>query len=358
MRYLYKISIRFSAENLALNGQPNMSVLYSKHTNLTDTFKFDTNSVIKIEANRDFCLSDRVDKLYGNGNSVHIQILKAILLYCLTCNNCVEVKSITMSRKAKNVNTYYYRQIKKFQQPFPSRNHIINPLPIGTIINKLSHTKRDYSYRIAMSYLLREQYSLHAYHKFECLWRAYNCMFRDLTGKSGDNEGIKAMIDHVLNNRNKYLQTIAYANAINLTDKVFKFKSFFEDKIDKSNKHCNKFKEFIRYFTKTDIIGVFNQNKAAIENKIDTKSSLINPNQIKVDINNYLNQVVEDANKVAVEKFIFILWYAYYLRNMHFHAVVKEASFSLYSVSKDRHMTLINEFMESFIYEIFQDDTF
>ena len=183
-------------------------------------------------------------------------------------------------------------------------------------------------------------------------------MFRDLTGKSGDNEGIKAMIDHVLNNRNKYLHTIAYANAINLTDKVFKFKSFFEDKIDKSNKHCNKFKEFIRYFTKTDIIGVFNQNKAAIENKIDTKSSLINPNQIKVDINNYLNQVVEDANKVAVEKFIFILWYAYYLRNMHFHAVVKEASFSLYSVSKDRHMTLINEFMESFIYEIFQDDTF
>lgn len=358
MRYLYKLTIRFSHENVALMNRPNLPVLYSKYTNQTDTFKFDSNSAIRIEANRDFCLSDQVEKLYGNGNSIHTQILKAILLYCLTCNRCVVVKSITMSRKTGNSKTYYYQQIKKFKQPFPIRIHGIKPLPVDAILHKLGHTQRDYAYRIALSYLLREQYSLHTYHQFECLWRAYNCMFRNLTGKSGDNEGIKAMVEHVCMNKNKYVQTISYANSINLSDKMYKFKSFFEDKIEKSNKHCNKFKEFLHSFTKTEILDVFRKYQTAIDKKVDSISSFVNPNQIKLDIDNCINHTGEDIAKIGEEKFVFILWYAYFLRNMYFHAVVKEASFSLYSLSKDKHMTCINEFMEKFIYEIFQDDTF
>lgn len=109
----YKITIRFSNENPVLVGRSDMQVLYSKYTTQKDTFKFNTKNAIKIEANRDFCLSDRVDKIFGNGNSIHIQIRKAILLYCLTSDKCVKVRSITMSRKCFKAKTYYYKENKE-----------------------------------------------------------------------------------------------------------------------------------------------------------------------------------------------------------------------------------------------------
>ena len=120
-----------------------------------------------------------------------------------------EVKVLTI--------TDYYKEIKTFKQPFPDRTHPIKSLPIDVVIMRMGHVQKDYSYRIAMSYFLREQYSLHPYHKFECLWRAYNCLFRNLTGTTSDNAGIRGMISHVLLHTDKYNQTCSCANAVDFT---------------------------------------------------------------------------------------------------------------------------------------------
>lgn len=358
-RYYYKITIRFSNENPVLEAQSEMEVLYSKYTTQKDTFKFETKSAIKIEANRDFCLSDRVNKIYGNGNSIHIQIQKAILLYCLTCDKCVKVKSITMSRKISKVPTYYYKEIKKFKQPFPERSHYITSLPLDVVKGKMGHEPRDYAFRVALSYFLREQYSLHPYHKFECLWRAYNCLSRDLTGKSNDNAGIREMIQHIMQHPDKYSQTFSRANAIDLNDKMFKFKAFLVDKVEHTtNKkgYCS-FIEWLRKFTKIEILNLIRQNESAIDSKIDIIATA-NATTIKPNIHTYLTTTSEDITKVQSEKFIFMLWYAYFLRNMYFHAVIREASFTLYSEYNDKHLMCMQDIMETFLREIFEDDTF
>lgn len=358
-RYYYKITIRFSNENPVLEAQSEMKVLYSKYTTQKDTFKFETKSAIKIEANRDFCLSDRVNKIYGNGNSIHIQIRKAILLYCLTCDKCVKVKSITMSRKISKVPTYYYKEIKKFKQPFPERSHYITSLPLDVVKGKMGHEPRDYAFRVALSYFLREQYSLHPYHKFECLWRAYNCLFRDLTGKSNDNAGIREMIQHIMQHPDKYSQTFSRANALDLNDKMFKFKAFLVDKVEHTtNKkgYCS-FIEWLRKFTKIEILNLIRQNESAIDSKIDIIATA-NATTIKPNIHTYLTTTSEDITKVQSEKFIFMLWYAYFLRNMYFHAVIREASFTLYSEYNDKHLMCMQDIMETFLREIFEDDTF
>lgn len=358
-RYYYKITIRFSNENPVLEAQSEMKVLYSKYTTQKDTFKFETKSAIKIEANRDFCLSDRVNKIYGNGNSIHIQIRKAILLYCLTCDKCVKVKSITMSRKISKVPTYYYKEIKKFKQPFPERSHYITSLPLDVVKGKMGHEPRDYAFRVALSYFLREQYSLHPYHKFECLWRAYNCLFRDLTGKSNDNAGIREMIQHIMQHPDKYSQTFSRANALDLNDKMFKFKAFLVDKVEHTtNKkgYCS-FIEWLRKFTKIEILNLIRQNESAIDSKIDIIATA-NATTIKPNIHTYLTTTSEDITKVQSEKFIFMLWYAYFLRNMDFHAVIREASFTLYSEYNDKHLMCMQDIMETFLREIFEDDTF
>lgn len=357
--YHYKITIRFSEENTTLEEKSHVDVLFSKHTHSTDSFDFRTKCMVKIDAYRDFDLVDTEKAIFGNGNSIHIQMLKAILLYGLTCKKCVNVKNITLTKKVvRSKYIHSYLSVENFKQPFPLRTHDIKPLPVDVMITKLAHTRRDYAYRIAMSYLLREQYSLHAYHKFECLWRAYNCLFRELTSTSGDNAGIKAMIEHIDQHRDKYTETINFANNLNLNDRMFKFRSFIEDKIEKSNKHCDKFKKFVEGFSKNEILAIFKQYRVQVENKIDVHPLILNKGNIKTQFNTYIDNTVEDVAKIDVEKFIFILWYAYYLRNMYFHAVIKEASFSLYSISRDNHMNSINNFMEIFLYEIFQDDTF
>ena len=43
---------------------------------------------------------------------------------------------------------------------------------------------------------------------------------------------------------------------------------------------------------------------------------------------------------------------------MYFHAVIKEASFTLYSEYNDKHLMSVTEIMETFLREIFEDDTF
>ena len=78
----YKIVIRFSDENPVLTGRPDMQVLYSKHAPETDTYNFSKRNVIRIDSKRNFFISDKTNMIYGNGNSIHIQIRKAILLYC------------------------------------------------------------------------------------------------------------------------------------------------------------------------------------------------------------------------------------------------------------------------------------
>ena len=358
-RYYYKITIRFSNENPVLAGRSDMQVLYSKYTTHKDTFKFNTQSAIKIEANRDFCLGDRVDKIYGNGNSIHIQIRKAILLYCLTCDKCVRVKSITMSRKSLKVKTYYYKEIKKFKQPFPDRSHDITSLPLNVVIGKMGHAPRDYAFRVALSYFLREQYSLHPYHKFECLWRAYNCLFRNLTGKSNDNAGIREMIKHVLLHPDKYSQTFSCSNAVDLNDKMFKFKSFLVDKVEHLRDRGGNciYMSWMAKFTKAEILDVFRHNENAIATKVDSVFTA-NAATIKLNIRTYLTSTNEDVSQVNMEKFIFLLWYAYFLRNMYFHAVIREASFTLYSEYNDKHLMCMKEIMETFLREIFEDDTF
>ena len=358
-RYYYKISIRFSDENPVLAGRSDMQVLYSKYTTQKDTFKFNIKSAIKIEANRDFCLSDRVNKIYGNGNSIHIQIRRAILLYCLTCDKCVTVRSITMSRKSFKAKTYYYKEIKKFKQPFPERSHDITSLPLDVVKEKMGHAPRDYAFRVALSYFLREQYSLHPYHKFECLWRAYNCLFRDLTGKSNDNAGIREMIKHVMLHPDKYSRTFSHANAVDLNDKMFKFKAFFVDKVEHltDKRGFCSFVEWLRKFTKVEILDVIRQNESAIDSKIDIVATA-NATIIKPSIHTYLTTTSEDVTKVQTEKFIFMLWYAYFLRNMYFHAVIREASFTLYSEYNDKHLMCMHDIMETFLREIFEDDKF
>lgn len=352
----YKIVIRFSDENPVLTGRPDMQVLYSKHAPETDTYNFSKRNVIRIDSKRNFFISDKTNKIYGNGNSIHIQIRKAILLYCLTCDKCVKIKSIAMSRKGINSKTYYYKAIRNFKQPFPERSHAIVPLPLDAVVKRMDHTKRDYNYRIAMSYFLREQYSLHPYHKFECLWRAYNCLFRELTGQSNDNAGIRGMIDHVLQHQDKYARTFACANTVDLNERMFKFNAFLLDKIEHipSSRFVTN---WLNYFTKAEVLDVFRQNESAIRTKIDAVATA-NATTIKSNVLNYLITTSEDITKKQADKFIFMLWYAYYLRNMYFHAVIREASFTLYSEYNDRHLMCVKEIMETFLREIFEDDTF
>lgn len=354
--YNYKITIRFSGENLVLENKSELQVLYSKYTTQKDTLNFRDKCVVRINAQRNFYLPDKTSAIYGNGNSIHIQIMKAILLYCLTCDKCVKVKSISMYRKKPNTKKHYYKEIKTFKQPFPDRTHLIKSLPIDVVIRRMGHVQKDYSYRIAMSYFLREQYSLHPYHKFECLWRAYNCLFRNLTGTGSDNAGIRGMISHVLLHTDKYNQTCSCANAVDLNDKMFKFKSFLIDKIEHL-KRSTSIMNWMSNFTKSEILNLIRQNEVVIGSKIDSIAAN-DAATIKSNVHTYLTTTREDASKVNVEKFIFLLWYAYFLRNMYFHAVIKEASFTLYSEYNDKHLMCVTEIMETFLREIFEDDTF
>ena len=358
--YKYKIMLRFSSENLSLKDREDILVPFNKNMGLKDTFSFKTKNAIKIEAVRTIHIPDKVEAIFGNGNSIHLQMLKSILLYCLTCNRCVKVKSIIMTCKRKNGKTYRYQEVKKFKQPFPERTHMIRPLSVEVLLGKMAHDSIDYNYRIAMSYLLREQYSLHPNHKFECLWRAYNCLFRFLTSESGDNPGIRKMIQHVEQYPNKYIETLNYACMVDLSDGMFKFGHFFETRISRSlNASCNDFIQFVSKFTNTEILSIFNSNIETINHSIDVKtaSNVALAASIKNTISTYISITTEDVSKKQIEKFVFLLWYAYYLRNMQFHAVIKEASFSLYSERKDKHMMCINGLLEAFLYEIFIDDT-
>lgn len=358
--YRYKIKIRFSKENPSLKDRDDILVPFSKNVAEQDIFSFKTKNAIKIEAIRTRKIQDRIEAIFGNGNPIHLQILKSIILYCMTCDRCVKVKNIIMTCKRNNGKTYNYQEVKKFKQPFPERTHEIKPLPVEVLLDKMAHNPIDYTYRIAMSYLLREQYSLHPNHKFECLWRAYNCMFRFLTSESNDSPGIKKMILHVEQHQDKYMETLHYADAVDLSDGMFKFKHFFETRISRSrNVDCDDFIQFVNIFTNSEILAVFNNNIDVINCSIDVKtaSNVALATTIKNTISTYISTTTEDASKKVLEKFKFLLWYAYYLRNMQFHAVIKEPSFSLYSIRKDKHTMCINGFLEAFLYEIFQDDT-
>lgn len=358
--YKYIITIRFSGENPSLKNRDDIIVPFSKNVGEQDRFSFKTKNSIKIEAIRTKRMPDKVDAIFGNGNPNHLQILKSILLYCLTCDRCVKLKSITMTCKRDDGITYRYQEVKKFKQPFPERTHGIKPLPVAVLLGKMAHNPIDYTYRIAMSYLLREQYSLHPHHKFECLWRAYNCMFRFLTSERDDSPGIKNMIQHVEQHPDKYAETLLYADTVDLNDGMFKFNHFFETRISRSrNANCSEFVQFVNSYTNSEILAIINRDIDAINRSIDVKtaSNVALAITIKSTIIAYISTTTEDVNKKQFEKFKFLLWYAYFLRNMQFHAVIKETSFSLYSDRKDRHMMCINGLLEAFLYEIFQDDT-
>ena len=212
--YKYKITIRFSGENPSLKDRDDILVPFSKNVVEQDTFSFKTKNAIKIEAIRTKKMPDRVEAIFGNGNPTHLQILKSIILYCMTCDRCVKVKSIIMTCKRDHGKTYHYQEVKNFKQPFPERTHSIKPLPVEVVLDKMAHNPIDYTYRMAMSYLLREQYSLHPNHKFECLWRAYNCMFRFLTSERDDSPGIKNMIQHLVPTEYKHLHGIKTVQSI------------------------------------------------------------------------------------------------------------------------------------------------
>lgn len=323
---------------------------YPNSKSYEDTFHFLAKSMVLV-ASRTRKYND--GSILSNGNhSITKQLIKGLLYYYSLANTFPTIKKLTITLKQASKNDTEYSEASDFIQPLLITNIVDKSHVSAAMMQNIifEDTDKAKTIRIALSYWLKAMSSTNAQYKFLHFWQAYNAIFRYQSNKTSDFEGLRCMRLLVLQNHEKFKNSLQKTNEliqIDLSNKLRWSKLFLHDySLNKDKAKASAFCDFILRYTDSKIMQIF-LNHYKVSEKLLSGTSLI---CIKDHMNSNLN-----TDNIIEIPLLLCNKYSYFARNTIFHGEVQEYSFKIKIDQIDEEFVILNNIFESYLLDLIQN---
>jgi hypothetical protein len=377
VKHNYAITIRFNAPDTRI-ALETINMDYKGNTGVYDELVIE-NEALTIKCNRSAKIN-LINIVFNESNTIHSQIIKALIYYYMKVNAFVPISSISINRlKQTGEETIFSLPTAKIEIEQILNNRFAGiGVPTSKIIDLFKTDEKSKAIQFALTYLLKSKTTNEESERFEKLWKAFNSIYYYFGNGANENECHRLMRDFILSNPGSFPKSLRRAKSINskeLGEKV-RFNELLSNDYDTKEKIVAFIAFIYRYKNKivsqnlldnlsyfeADLKDIFSFDKVEGKfNKFDSIKSLYHNNKGSADhqiifkeVRNYLqNNIKNPVANTDLEITVFIcIKYSYYLRNKIFHAEKQDLTFRFAKNNIIFELDWVNEILETLVVEL------
>lgn len=247
------------------------------------------------------------EKMLETINSTHYIVLLKSLIFVFFTKGSFTVEKIEI--KVNDINPFEYKNDKLIQN-FTDLGDL-ELLSEDSLSLIFKHLKKS---DILLSCLMNIILSTHfKEHRFEYLWKCFNIIYRELSGKQKDFEGLICIRKKLEEEPEKFMNTIALSDKVTVEDlSDRRIIAMINNNYPKgSNNEKNNVINFLNEFEDSRVNKILLEKMECKKKVLDDKYNHVRENlELKIDKN--------EKNNIDIIRFL-VLKYSYFLRNKYFH---------------------------------------
>lgn len=343
-RYNFNVLIEMSEGDKSNNY--NCKLPYKLSTNHEDNMLI-RGKIITISGSRIRNLN--FDGIFNAHNSeVHNQVIKSLCYYFLLNKNVVKIKSVKTVDFENKETKFTQQYINQVTENSVSLNNL-SSLSLSSVNVIFENSEKGRSYYRALTYLISAACEKNINDSFEKTWKAFNTLYKTITGQQTDHECHKALRVKILESPQLFPLSVSYCK--NLSEKEIRDKIRWNAMIHNDYKdegQTKKFKCFIKRYSDYRVMGIMNDSLSVREKFLTNKGFY---EEVEEHINeNLKNKTVNDAEVVS----LLCIKYMYFTRNKSMHGEHFDAGFRLLIDNKQQKNTAwLKDLLTLLIIDIF-----
>lgn len=316
-----------------------------------DRFTFNSSCII-IECKRSNL--QKKEEIENNpGNTLHIQVMRALLLYYAANLQKARVYSISVTHLTKAGKTTVSEiEYSKKNQPL-----VLKSVPAGlqfNIVHLVQNVLDDNShlYETIISHWLGAWAVNDRYDVFSRLWRCLEQLSIKAHHGAGTSEKLRleSLRSFIRNHPLSIPMSCAHVDAMSFDElRSYSWKLLIFNNFSRTAK-IGKYEEYRDYFVKP-----YTDERVArmLHDTLVYRNGELNSYGILADVNSHLTNALGHPTKKN-EDIVAILcgYYAYYTRNKFFHGELSERSFSICRSREDDIVDKLNNLMVKLTFEL------
>ncbi|ECI3933230.1 hypothetical protein AHW90_07300 [Salmonella enterica subsp. enterica] len=298
---------------------------YSEY-NFLMPYKFSQsyNDYLSISGRMIIIKGSRVNKLNvgqvinNHNGEINNQITKALCLYFCTNEIICKINNIKIECDNEKPFSYTSSELNQLTNSVVA-TPLLNNLDNDSLRIILESTPKGRAYYYALTHLIRALTLENEYDSFEKVWKAFNSIYKEITGKSNDHDCLREMREFILNNSENLPLSMSYCKKLTMAkirEHMTWNKMILNDFPTISN--TKAYRDFILRYTDKRIMGI--ARESTIRNEFLAQKDFLEVVQNHMDNN---LKTINDAEIVS----ILCIKYMYYLRNKTIHGEHIDAGF-------------------------------
>lgn len=347
-RYSFKISIKMDSNSKDISYTKNIPYMNSRSYFDKLTIK---DSEISIKGDRS--AKPNFDEIFYNHMSIlYTQIIKSILAYyCLSGIICKisEINFYDDSQKlVKSIGIDEINNVTLASRDFT----VLKDIDFNKMNVIFDDSKKGKAFFISLSHFIRSFCMRDSSESFEKLWKSFNAIYKEISGKESDNDCHK----HLRRDMVQYPQNyplIAHA-VTNLTSKEIRDKTRWNKMILNDYKTETKTKAFKCFILRNDDFRLMEICKESLPVREDFLKSSGLYEIVNDHIENKLeNKTVNDMQVAAT----LCIKYMYYVRNKLMHGEQMDSGFRLKYINKqEESMNWCSSLLKMLVIDIYNSN--
>lgn len=346
---------------------------------------------VQISANKIFIKAERSgiyhpkNILNNEANTIHIQIIKTLIVYYLCIQKPIGISSIKIIReKTKLLDEYVIpNKDEELSQVLSSDFQIpyVCKLSSNELACLFGTDEKAITLFNASSYILKALATTEASSRFEKLWRAFNSIYRYIGQSKNENDCHIRMRQFLLDNSAAFsasMSRVAKITKDELRDKI-RFRDLILNDYETKELTVSFIAFIYRYTDKRisqilletlvyreeflkDVLSI--NNVESKFNKFDSIRDLYrntmgrHKEYIYEQVVNYLDTQINNNNANEMELMVFIcIKYGYYVRNKIFHAEKHDLSFRFIKNKQIEELDWLNDVLATLLLELIKNNS-
>lgn len=342
MSRIYKVVIIF--ENEVQENEILYEGISEMEYNIKDNLSI---SMSKIELICKRCKDKPLDKIITDFKStINKQITRALSFLIATKGYMPNIKEINIIKFDKNNNYLDKHNTSDVFQP------IIGKLPDGLKFNSddlgvlFQDSKKSEAVLISLSYWIKGITSLNEGDKFNKLWTSFNSIYSFISNEKSEIKKLTQIRNFILNNQEKFELSCGIFDEYTQEDirKLQWRNLILNDHKEESNTIA--FHGFITRYYDYRINKVFQET-------ICYRKDYLNNKNLLGSANSHINLCIAECKKNNAEVLaLYILKYAYFIRNKSFHGEKIDIAFHIVKSDEVKELDLLNNILTIFLREL------
>lgn len=376
MKYQYEIEIKFLDTNIPINKSKDIE--YKSSNGSLDKLII-VNNLVTLKCERTSNI-DLTNIISNEQNTIHIQIIKALIYYYLNIGRYTEILEINLTKikKSNSTNLNLPNELIQIKQVLANNYSFANIFSEIELEDLFKNDNKSVALTNSLTFLLKAVISTETNDRFEKLWKCFNAIYSYFGNGVNENECQIAIRKFIIQNKTDFIESVRNISAISVTelrDKI-RFRDLILNDYPTKN-HTVSYIAFLYRYDNWKLNKIFKETLPyrekylkevttidKVEKKFNNFSNIAsiyhanktNPNTeaIYTEVVNHLDANISNtttSNDIDIVMFICIK-YAYYLRNKIFHAEKQDLTFRFANNNFIMNLDWINGILQNLLIEL------